>query len=386
MTTAAIIVAGGRGRRFGASTPKQLIELGGTSILQRSVEAFVSHPRVDRVVVVLPEDLVGTPPPYLNGSGRRLTIVAGGPRRQDSVANGVAALDGTDDIVLIHDAARPFVDADTISRTIDAAAETGAAIAAMPARDTVKLASGDGCVARTIPREQVFLAQTPQAFRWSVLQQAIGLGRGELEATDEASLVERAGLKVRLVDGGTHNMKITTPDDLAVARGLLSGGGTVTPLRIGLGYDLHRLVDGRPLVLGGVEIAFERGLDGHSDADVLCHAITDAVLGAAAAGDIGRHFPDTDERWRGASSIELLRQSACLVRGLGFEVVNVDAVVMAERPAIAPHVPAIAGRVAEALAVAPGAVSVKGKTGERIGEIGRGEAIAAQAVVLLVKH
>lgn len=355
-------------------------------MLQRSVEAFVSHPRVDRVVVVLPEDLVGTPPPYLNGLGSRLTIVAGGPRRQDSVANGVAALDGTDEIVLIHDAARPFVDVGTISRTIDAAAETGAAIAAVPACDTVKLASDDGCVARTIPREQVFLAQTPQAFRWSVLQQAIGLGRGEWEATDEASLVERAGLKVRLVDGGTRNMKITTPDDLAFARGLLASGGAVAPMRIGIGYDLHRLVEGRPLILGGVEIAFERGLAGHSDADVLCHAITDAVLGAAAAGDIGRHFPDTDERWRGASSIDLLRQASCLVRGLGFEVVNVDAVVMAERPAIAPHVPAIAGRVAEALGIAPGAVSVKGKTGERIGEIGRGEAMAAQAVALLVKQ
>ncbi len=384
MSTAAIIVAGGRGRRLGAGTPKQFLELGGVSMLQRSVEAFASHPRVDRIVVVLPEDLVGTPPPYLAGS--RLTIVAGGLRRQDSVANGVAALDGTDDIVLIHDAARPFVDADTISRTIDAAGETGAAIAAVPARDTVKLASSDGCVARTIPREQVFLAQTPQAFRWDVLQEAIGLGRGEWEATDEAALVERAGLKVRLVDGGARNMKITTPDDLAFARGLLANSAAAPSMRIGIGYDLHRLVEGRPLILGGVEIAFDRGPAGHSDADVLCHAITDAVLGAAAAGDIGRHFPDTDERWRGASSIELLRQSASLVRELGFDIVNVDAIVMAERPAIAPHVPAIAKRLAEALAIAPGGVSVKGKTGERMGEIGRGEALAAQAVALLVKQ
>jgi 2-C-methyl-D-erythritol 4-phosphate cytidylyltransferase / 2-C-methyl-D-erythritol 2,4-cyclodiphosphate synthase len=219
-----------------------------------------------------------------------------------------------------------------------------------------------------------------------VLQEAIGLGRGEWEATDEAALVERAGLKVRLVDGGARNMKITTPDDLAFARGLLANSAAAPSMRIGIGYDLHRLVEGRPLILGGVVIAFERGLAGHSDADVLCHAITDAVLGAAAAGDIGRHFPDTDERWRGASSIELLRQSACLVRERGFDIVNVDAIVMAERPAIAPHVPAIAERLAGALAIATGGVSVKGKTGERMGEIGRGEAMAAQAVALLVKQ
>jgi 2-C-methyl-D-erythritol 4-phosphate cytidylyltransferase/2-C-methyl-D-erythritol 2,4-cyclodiphosphate synthase len=388
MRVAAIIVAGGRGQRLGARLPKQLIELGGRSILQRSVEAFLEHPRVDRVVVVLPLDLVGAPPEYLVGTSKPMRIVSGGPRRQDSVANGVAALDGTDDIVLIHDAARPFVDAEIIDRTIDAADRTGAAIAAMPARDTVKLASEDGCVARTIPREQVFLAQTPQAFRRDVLERAIDLGRGEREATDEAALVERAGLPVRLVEGGARNMKITTPDDLAFARGLLmsDAGTTLSPIRIGIGYDLHTLVEGRRLVLGGIEIPFERGLAGHSDADVLCHAITDAVLGAAAAGDIGRHFPDTDERWRSVSSIELLREAARLVRDGGFGIVNVDAIVVAERPKLAPHVGAIVARVAETLGIAVSEVSVKGKTSERIGEIGRGEAMAAHAVALLVKQ
>jgi 2-C-methyl-D-erythritol 4-phosphate cytidylyltransferase/2-C-methyl-D-erythritol 2,4-cyclodiphosphate synthase len=387
MRVAAIVVAAGRGERLGAGVPKQLVEIGGRTILQRSVDAFVSHPRIARVVVVLPADLVARPPLRPSPPFPAPLIVAGGPRRQDSVANGVAALDGSDDVVVIHDAARPFVTAAVIDRTIDAAAAHGAAIAAVPARDTVKEAAPDGSVARTLPRERIFLAQTPQAFRRDVLQQALALGQAGVEATDEAALAELAGHPVRLVEGASANLKVTTPDDLAFGRGLVmaeeAAGGNI---RVGLGYDLHRLVEGRPFILGGVAIPFDRGPAGHSDADVLAHAITDAVLGAASAGDIGRHFPDTDPQWQGASSLDLLGRALGIVRRAGFRLVNVDAVVIAERPKLAQHVGAIAERLARTLDIPPDAVSLKGKTNEGLGAIGRGEAIAAHAVALLVRY
>jgi 2-C-methyl-D-erythritol 4-phosphate cytidylyltransferase/2-C-methyl-D-erythritol 2,4-cyclodiphosphate synthase len=304
------------------------------------------------------------------------------------VLNAFQAVSDRTDIVVVHDAARPFASADLVSRTIEAAARSGAALAALRATDTVKRGtapSEDGMrlVAETIPREEVFLAQTPQAFRRRVLEEALALAESGGDATDEASLVERNGVPVRLVEGDPANVKITTPEDLALADALagertVAGGATVT--RVGAGYDLHRLVEGRPLTLGGVTIPFERGLLGYSDADAVCHAVTDAVLGAAAAGDIGGHFPDSDPAWKGASSIELLRRAAAVVAGRGYEIVNVDVVVIAERPRLGGYVEAMRKRIADALGTRVDAVSVKGKTNEGVGELGRGEAIAAHAV------
>ena len=388
MRTTAIIAAGGRGRRLGAAVPKQLLTIGGRPMLQLTVEAFARHPRVDALVVVLPPEVVASPPPYLaSPGGKPTTLVVGGERRQDSVACGLAAVDATTDVVLVHDAARPFVDEALIDRAIDAAAESGAAICALQARDTVKLAERDGDAAwivRTVRRDSVYLAQTPQAFRRDVLAEAVRLGQAGVEATDEAFLAEQAGYRVRLVEGSERNMKITSAEDLAVAQSLGDGPAPApAAMSVGLGYDLHCLVEGRPLVMGGVTIPFERGLQGHSDADVLAHAITDAVLGAAGAGDIGRHFPDTDPRWKGASSLDLLRRAVCIVGERGLAVEHVDAVVIAERPKLAPHVPAMAAALAEVLRVPPDRVSLKGKTNEGVGEIGRGEAIAVHAVALL---
>ncbi len=392
MYVSAIIAAGGRGRRLGAAVPKQALELGGRPMLQWSVDAFLSSARVSEVVVVVPPDWLESPPGYLRREGVRL--VAGGERRQDSVANGFDAVSPDSQVILVHDAARPFVDDAMIARAIEAAAETGAAIVAAPARDTVKWAprgAGDAAprlVGKTLARESIYLAQTPQAFRRDVLRDAVALGRSGVEATDEAALAEQAGHPVRLVEGGARNMKVTAVEDLAIAEALLKeasapGRGGETALRIGSGYDLHRLVEGRPLVIGGVTLPFERGLAGHSDADVLCHAITDAVLGAASAGDIGQHFPDTDSRWRGASSVELLKQAAEIVRGRGYDVVNVDATVIAERPKLGPHRDAIVASLAAALGVAAEAVSVKAKTNEGVDATGSGAAIAAHAVALL---
>lgn len=425
MRVTAIIAAGGRGRRFGGAQPKQLCEVGGESILERSVRAFASHPDIDEIVVAVPQELTDALPAYL----RSVRIVAGGARRQDSVANAFQAADPSSDVIVIHDGARPFASADLISRTIAAAVESGAALAALQARDTVKrtAARADDAsaprtagarpivqtVAETIPRDTIFLAQTPQAFRRTVLADAL---KQADDATDEAVLAERAGHTVRIVDGEATNIKITTPDDLAVAEAIAASlnrrsavadrqsaigdsqsaipnpqavlSPSIAPRpartgRAGTGYDLHRLVEGRPLVLGGVTIPFERGALGHSDADVVCHAVTDAVLGAACLGDIGRHFPDSDARWKDVSSLDLLRRAVAMAADLGFEVGNVDVTVILERPKIAAYVDAMRAALAQALGLEVGRVSIKGKTNEGVDAVGRGEAIAAHAIALL---
>jgi 2-C-methyl-D-erythritol 4-phosphate cytidylyltransferase/2-C-methyl-D-erythritol 2,4-cyclodiphosphate synthase len=383
MFVTAIIAAAGSGRRLGAGVPKQLLDVGGSTILERSVGAFASHPRVGEVVVALPAELAAHPPGWLGAlaaAGPRVRVVAGGQRRQDSVANAFDAAAPEAEIVLVHDAARPFVTPDVISRSIDAAAAHGAAIAALVARDTVKRVEGTA-IAETLPRESIYLAQTPQAFRRGVLRDAVALGRSGVDATDEAALAERAGHRVHVIEGDPANVKITTSHDLEAARfGARSGEA-----HAGIGYDLHRLVEGRPLVLGGVTVPADRGALGHSDADVVCHAVTDALLGAAHAGDIGRLFPDSDPRWKDASSLALLRDAAAIVERHGFTVRNVDVVVLLERPKLAPYRDAIERQVAEAIGVEPEQVSVKAKTNEGVDAVGRGEAIAAHAVAIVCR-
>ena len=405
MHVTAIIAAGGRGQRLGGAHPKQLLEIGGRAILERSVTAFLLHPDVDAVVVALPADLAAAPPDYLratssSGPGQKpLRIVAGGMRRQDSVANAFGAAAPESDVIVIHDAARPFASADLIARTIAAAAESGAALAAVQSRDTVKrvgvgtaeTAQARLLVSETLSRETIYLAQTPQAFRRDVLASALAVAG---DATDEAALAEQAGHAVRIVDGEAANIKITTADDLPVAEAIASTiDRAVTepdPLRravrtgrAGTGYDLHRLVDGRALVLGGVTIPSDRGALGHSDADVVCHAATDAILGAACLGDIGRHFPDTDARWKDASSLDLLRRAVALIAEQGLEVGNVDVTVILEAPKIRQAVDAMRAAVAAAIGIDASRVSIKAKTNEGVDAVGRGEAIAAHAVALL---
>jgi len=384
MFVSAILAAAGRGTRLGGAEPKQMLMLGGRTILQRSFDILDRHDQIDEIVVSLPPNLAASPPAYLISGRKPVRIVDGGARRQDSVAKAFAQVSGAATVIVIHDAARPFASPALFTRVIEAAAIGGAAIAALEASDTVKEATaapGLKVVSRTLVRESVYMAQTPQAFTREVLEHAIAIGRESITgATDEAALAENAGHPVRLVDGEATNMKITTQHDLRISEALVSSR---TP-RIGTGYDLHRLEPGRPLILGGVELAHETGLAGHSDADVLCHAITDAILGAAAAGDIGQHFPDTDAKWKGANSIELLKAAAAIVRAAGFVVANVDAVVIAERPKLAPHIPAMRANVAHAIGIDVSAISVKGKTNERVDALGRNEAIAVHAVALIV--
>ena len=388
MRVTAIIAAGGRGVRFGTTIAKQLVPLAGQQVLQRSVAAFVRHEAISDLVVALPPAIAADVPSYLRDAPKPIAIVDGGERRQDSVANALSYVRDDTDIVVIHDAVRPLVTADVITRTIAAAAEHGAAIAAVPATDTVKRGDDGGFVRETLPRGQIFLAQTPQAFRPSVLRAALAAAAGGADATDEATLVERAGHEVHLVQGDPRNLKITTPGDLEMAEWLVRGdrpGSAALPvaLRIGNGYDLHRLVPGRPLVLGGVVIPFDRGLAGHSDADAVAHAVTDALLGACGAGDIGRHFPDTDPAWKDADSLALLAKAVRIVGAAGYGVINVDVVVIAERPKLAPHVDAMRANLAAAMSVSPGQISVKGKTNEGVGSVGAGESIAVHAVALI---
>ncbi|MCY4078150.1 MAG: 2-C-methyl-D-erythritol 4-phosphate cytidylyltransferase [Acidobacteria bacterium] len=384
MRVAAIVVAGGRGARIGGDVPKQFRRIGARTVLEHAVLPFARSERVTEVVVVLPPDPPEEAAAALRAIDPALRLAVGGARRQDSVAAGLSQVSAGADIVLVHDGARPFCSAALIARTVDAAAAWGAAVPALEASDTVKGVRRDGealFVRATLPRDRVRLAQTPQAFRREVLAAAVALGQAGADATDEAGLAERAGHRVRVVAGEPGNIKITTPDDLTRAEARARSAAVP---RIGLGYDSHRLAEGRALVLGGVVIPHPRGLVGHSDADAVCHAVTDALLGAAAAGDIGQHFPDTDPRWRGASSVELLARVAALVRGRGLAVGNVDVVVVAERPKLAPHVAAMRSALAAALGVDVGRVSVKAKTAEGLDAVGREEAVAVHAVALLV--
>jgi 2-C-methyl-D-erythritol 4-phosphate cytidylyltransferase / 2-C-methyl-D-erythritol 2,4-cyclodiphosphate synthase len=398
MYVSAILAAGGRGHRFGGARPKQLLSIGGRPILERSLSAFLAHPAIDEIVVALPADLAVDPPDYLRRAAKPLRVVAGGGRRQDSVAKAFQQVAAHADVVIVHDAARPFVNADLIDRTIAAAAESGAALAAIQSRDTVKLAGparggldgstgppeGGHYVRQTLARELIFLAQTPQAFRRDVLEGAIALN---VEATDEAALAEQAGFEVRLVEGHASNIKITTPEDVALAEAIAAtqdGSASHRNLvRIGTGYDLHRLVDGRPLVLGGVTIPADRGALGHSDADVVCHAVIDAMLGAAGLGDIGLHFPDSDSRWKDAASLDLLARAAEMLAARGFAIANVDVTIVLERPKLRGHIDAMRQAVAGRLDVDATCVSIKAKTNEGVDAVGRGEAIAAHAVALL---
>jgi 2-C-methyl-D-erythritol 4-phosphate cytidylyltransferase/2-C-methyl-D-erythritol 2,4-cyclodiphosphate synthase len=376
-----ILAAGGAGVRAGLA--KQWLVLGGESVLRRSARVLASCAAVDDLVAVVPPGDEARGLAELEGLGRPARAVAGGAARADSVRNGLAAAEGAA-VVLVHDAARPFATPDLAARVAEAAARDGAALAAVPVTDTVKRAaagpSGAPRVAATLDRSTLWLAQTPQGFRRDLLLSAyVAAGAGASTATDECALVEAVGAPVTLVPGEPGNFKITGAEDVERARAALEA-----PFATGVGYDTHRFAAGRRLVLGGVEFEGD-GLLGHSDADVCAHAIGDAVLGAAGLGDLGRHFPDTDPRWKGVSSLALLREISRMAAERGWRVGNCDVTVAARRPKIAPRAEEMRARLAEALGILPGQVNVKATTGEGMGFVGREEGIAAHAVALLVR-
>ncbi len=371
----AVVVAGGSGSRFGGDRPKQLALLAGRPVLTHTLAVFEASPLVTEIVLVLPGDwLTAIEDEAVRPFGfRKVRTVAGGAMRTESTRNGLAAATG--DLILVHDGVRPLVTAAMIEAVAWAAWEHGAALAALPARDTVKAVTGEGLVEGTLDRSRLWLAQTPQGFRREVLAEALGAA-GKAEATDDIGLVERLGRTAKVVPGSPRNLKITTPEDLRMAEAFLAPG----PARIGHGYDLHRLVPDRPLFLGCVEIPFERGLLGHSDADVLAHALVDALLGAAGLGDIGQHFPDKDPAWAGAAGATLLAETMRQVRAAGFELVNADLTLVGEKPKIGPHRQAMRDATARALNVPPDLINIKATTTEGLEATGQGQALAAHAV------
>lgn len=379
-TCIALIVAGGSGQRFGAERPKQYLDLAGKPVLRRTVEAFLSHPQVTGVRVVIDATWRDAYDTSVAGLGLP-DPVAGGVSRQDSVRNGLEALaaDGAPDLVLIHDAARPLIDAATISAVIGALETTPGAIAAVQVADTLKRGNS-GAITGTVDRDGLWRAQTPQGFHFPAILEAHRAAAG-LSLTDDAAVAERAGLAVALVPSKEDNFKVTTPDDLTRAtRAIMS---SLWDVRTGSGFDVHRFTDGDFVTLCGLRVPHDHGLEGHSDADVGLHALTDAILGALAAGDIGSHFPPTDPRWRGADSAKFLRHAADLVAERGGVIAHADVTIICERPKVGPHRAAMAERIAQILGIEVGRVSVKATTTEQLGFTGRREGIAAQAVATI---
>ena len=367
----AIIVAAGASRRMGFDKLSYRLPDGRT-VLETSCALFAAHPAVDELVLVAggnrPQcEVIAAACP------KPCTVVQGGATRADSVRSGLAAAKGQ--LVAIHDAARPFASEEIITAALQAAAESGAAAPAVPVKDTIKVADKDGKVVATPDRATLYAVQTPQCFDRALYLQALEAVSGEKASlvTDDCSLFELAGLPVTLTAGDYANLKITTKEDLQKEK----------TMRIGHGYDVHRLVEDRKLILGGVEVPYEKGLLGHSDADVLLHAVMDAVLGAAALGDIGQHFPDTDPAYKGADSLALTREVAKIIAAHGYKVGNIDATILCQRPKLAPHIPAMRQNIADAFGLPLDAVSVKATTEEHLGFTGEGLGIAAHAVALI---
>lgn len=377
--TVALIVAAGRGARADRPGPKQYEALGGQPVIVRSHDAFAGHPDVDRVFFVIHGDDVGIFSATLPGAA----YCIGGADRQASVRLGLEALaaDGAPVRVLIHDGARPLVTAAEINRVLAALKDAPGALCALRVTDTLKRGQADMSVG-THPREGLFRAQTPQAFLFDTILTAHRTAPSG-SATDDASLLEAQGVPVALIQGDPRNIKLTYPEDFAMAETLLAAepvAGTTTETRTGLGYDVHAFTRGDHVTLGGVRIAHTEALLGHSDADVAMHAITDAIYGALGAGDIGRHFPPTEERWRGAASEVFLSHAAQLIGERGGRLVNADITIICEAPKVAPHAEAMRDRLANIIGCDPGRVSIKATTTEKLGFTGRREGIAAEAI------
>ena len=379
----AVLVAAGSSTRMGFD--KLSFDLGGETVLHRSIRAFAQCPLVDEIILVAGSNRAFAQQQAAD-CAKPVCVVAGGATRAESAKNGVLAASGA--LVAVHDAARPFVSQQVITAALEAAAQCGAAAPAVPVKDTIKAAvrgSGktvpESCFVHATPdRSTLYAVQTPQCFDRAAYLAALE----ELDAekarlvTDDCSLFELTGRPVQLTQGDYANLKITTREDLPRPE-----QKEEHKMRIGHGYDVHRLVEGRKLILGGVEVPFEKGLLGHSDADVLAHAVMDAVLGAAALGDIGQHFPDNDPVYSGADSLKLARRVAEILKEHGFRIENIDATLLCQRPKLAPHIPAMRRNLADAFGLPVDAVSVKATTEEHLGFTGEGLGIAAHAVALI---
>jgi 2-C-methyl-D-erythritol 4-phosphate cytidylyltransferase / 2-C-methyl-D-erythritol 2,4-cyclodiphosphate synthase len=380
MRVSAIIVAAGRGTRAGGGTPKQFRTLRGETLIRHTLRLFAAHPALHSVQAVIDPDFVADFQAASSNLAKINSPVAGGATRQQSVRAGLEAVEpDKPDLVLIHDAARPLASQALVGRAIDAARSGGAAIPALPVSDTIKRVDPDGNVCETLDRSLLRTIQTPQAFTFAPIlaahRRAAEANRDDF--TDDAALAEWAGMTVTTFPGEPANIKITTSDDFMHAHSLEAL--LLSDIRTGSGFDVHAFGPGDHVMLGGVRVAHRQALTGHSDADVLLHAITDALLGAIAEGDIGRHFPPSDPQWRDASSTRFLKHAIALVAERGGRVAHLDATILCEAPKIGPHVDAIRSSIAAFCGVEISRISVKATTTEQLGFLGRGEGIAAMA-------
>ena len=371
MTVTALIVAAGSGSRMGGTVPKQYRTIAGKPVVAHAVDALASHPAIDAVRVVIGEGQEELAGQALGGRDVGALII-GGPTRADSVRAGLEAVE--DDVILVHDAARPFCPPDVIDRLLAGLESADGAVPVLPVADT--LARADGLLGDPIDRSQAVRVQTPQAFRLQPLRDAYRQWTGT-PPTDEATVARAAGLSVATVEGDVLLEKLTGPTDWARAEAWQAAR---LVSRTGMGFDVHAFAGEGPIMMGGVEVPHDRGLAGHSDADVVLHSITDALLGAACLGDIGQHFPPSDARWQDADSSLFLAHAAALVREAGGIIDHVDCTVICEAPKVGPHRDQMRTRVAEILDIPASQVSIKATTTERLGFAGRGEGIAAQAV------
>lgn len=378
----ALLVSAGRGHRFGGETPKQYLEVGGVPLLRTCAKRFLKHPEVDAVTVVIHPDDRGLYDKAVDGLGLA-EPVNGGAERQDSVRLGLEAMTtNAPATVLVHDAVRPFVSDAVISGVIGAITPETGAIPALLITDTLKRGQQNGDavhIIETVPRDALWRAQTPQGFPYGPFLAAHRAAEGSV-LTDDAAVAEAGGLAVAMVAGEESNFKITGPEDMARAEAQARGAGTHGISRTGLGFDVHRFAPGRPLILGGIEIPHDLGLDGHSDADVALHAVVDALLGAIGAGDIGVYFPPSEAQWKDAPSHIFLKAAGDAVAAAGGIIRSIDLTIICEAPRIGPYRDAMRLRIAEILDISAETVNVSATTTERLGFTGRGEGIAAQSV------
>lgn len=385
---AAIIPAGGIGNRMGLLLPKQFYNLHGIPILVHTIRAIAKVESIKQIILVCPEAHIDKTQDIVSLYQLPVTdMVTGGVTRQDSVRAGLAVVAKDTEVVLVHDGARPLVSPETINNCINAILSHGAAIAAIQVKDTLKSVDKDHIISDTIDRTFLWQAQTPQGARTELLLQAFSKAEHEgFHGTDEASLLEFCNIPVSVVDGSDTNIKITRPEDIPIAEAILMNKQELHPqsqIKIGHGYDAHQLVKGRPLVLGGATIPHNKGLAGHSDADVLTHALCDAILGALGKGDIGRHFPDSDQQYKGVSSLKLLKKTVTLMKENKYILANADITVVAQNPKLAPYLAEMTENLATTCVTESETINIKATTTEKMGFAGREEGIEAHAVVLL---
>lgn len=396
----AIVPAAGLGSRLGLGKNKAFVNVGGLPLLVQCFRMLAETDCVSRVIAVVRPQELETARTMLTEYQDKyypqlpFCVVAGGRERQDSVANALDTIEDENGYVAVHDGARPFAGAEVFKRVLEAAKLGGAAIAAVAVKDTIKVVDAAGKVLDTPLRNTLRAVQTPQIFKTAILKQAYKqLKNAQDMVTDDASLVERLGIPVTVVEGSYENIKITTPDDLILAEKLCKNRGCIMTevnsgwpqFRVGSGFDVHKLAEGRKLILCGIQVPYELGLLGHSDADVALHALMDALLGAAGLGDIGKHFPDTDMKFKDADSLVLLRYVVALLSQHGWRINNADVTIMAQKPKLAAYIPRMASCIAREMRIDVAAVNVKATTTEKLGFVGRGEGMASEAVVSIIK-